>query len=138
MSTGPACARTLALLDSNPRVTVGLSHGDPGLGNAVLTGRGGIALVDWKDAGRRPISHDVFEVLASSTLSPQQWSDLHPELPRCRPHQSAPAPEQLALVILQFLQGWRHRTARAAHRRALPAHRRRMHRMVQALDVLLA
>lgn len=130
--------RVHSLLDRNPSVTIGLSHGDPGVGNALRTEGGGVALIDWEDADRRPLSHDIFKILASSTAPPEHWGEFHPGLPGTLHRQSCSAHEQLALAILQFLEGWQSRTRRAQRRHALPAHRRRMHRMIRAVDALLA
>lgn len=130
-------ARVRALLDAEPRLTVGLSHGDPGLGNALRTENGGLALVDWEDAGRRVLSHDVLKILNSASTPGQDWAGLHPPVPAGADPRTLPADQQLALALLQFLAGWNDRTRRARARQSMGAHRARMHRLLTALDSLL-
>lgn len=126
------------LLDGPLRVTVGLSHGDPGLGNALRTDDGRLALVDWEDADRRVLSHDVLKVLGSAAVPPERWPGLHPQVPASAGPGALPSDQQLAVALLQFLSGWPSRTRRARRRRSLQAHQGRMHRQLTALDGLLA
>lgn len=131
-------ARARTLLDRDPLVTSGLSHGDPGIGNLLRLRDGRIALVDWEEAGTRPLSHDVFKALTSSGVPVQDWSALHPVLPRQASRQ-APEAEQLAIAVLGFLAGWRHRTKRARRRGGGGlGDRNRVHRLLNALDTLLS
>lgn len=125
------------LLSDQPHVTIGLSHGDPGVGNVLRTGDGGLVLVDWEDAGRRVLSHDVLKVLSSAAVAPQRWPGMHPVVPASGADRALPSDQQLAVALLQFLAGWRSRTRRARDRRSMGAHQRRMHRMLTALDGLL-
>lgn len=130
--------KVLDLLDRDPTLTVGASHGDPGLGNALRQGHGGLVLVDWEDAGLRTLSHDVLKVLTSGGVSPEDWVERHPTLPRTHHSEVLPTGPQLAVALLQFLSGWKGRTRAARRRGAVPAHRRRMHSMVRAVDSALA
>lgn len=130
--------RVQQLLDADPVLTIGASHGDPGLGNALRTDQGQIVLVDWEDAGRRTLSHDVLKVLASSPVGPEDWLDRHPPLPLTGERDVLPVGPQLAVALLQFMSGWRRRTKAARKRGAMPAHQRRMHSMLRAVDQLLA
>lgn len=129
--------RVRSLLSREVRLTVGLSHGDPGLGNALRTDDGGLVLVDWEDAGHRVLSHDVLKVLSSAQVPGEHWAGHHPAVPRGGDARVLPGDQQLAVALLQFLVGWRNRTVRARRRRSLSAHRARTHRMLLALDGLL-
>lgn len=129
--------RVLPMLDADPQVSIGLSHGDPGLGNALRTETGRLVLVDWEDAGRRTLSHDVLKILSSAQIEPERWADHHPGLPAAAQGGALPLPHQLSVALLQFLAGWPGRTRKARRRGSLPAHRDRMHRMLRAVDALL-
>lgn len=130
-------SRVARLVDTPLRVTSGVSHGDPGLGNALRTDEGGLVLVDWEDAGHRVLSHDVLKVLGSASVPPESWSGQHPRVPTADPR-VLPSDQQLAVALLQFLAGWEERTDRARRRRSVQAHRRRLRRQLAALDGLLA
>lgn len=129
--------RVLPMLEADPQVSIGLSHGDPGLGNALRTDTGRLVLVDWEDADRRTLSHDVLKILASAQIPPERWADHHPVLPASARSGALPLQHQLAVALLQFLAGWPGRTRKARRRGSLPAHRDRMHRMLRAVDALL-
>lgn len=132
--------RARTLLDDARPLTVGLSHGDPGLGNVLRTTDGRLALVDWEDAGHRPLAHDVLKVLMSapdtralaSTLDAP--ASLRPALASAG---AAPWRLQVAAALLLFLSGWRNRYVRAVKRGSGHAANRRMHTMLRLLDDLL-
>lgn len=118
-------------------LTVGLSHGDPGLGNTLRLADGRLALIDWEDAARRPVGHDMVKVLLSSPLA---VGDLLLDPPAAFvPALAGGAPwrRQLAVTLLLFMSGWRHRLARARKRNSVKAHTNRMRRMLELLDRLL-
>lgn len=132
--------RARALLDDGRPLTVGLSHGDPGVGNVLRLAGGGLALVDWEDAGFRPVAHDVVKVLMSApdpraTAATLAAPDsLRPALDAAG---AAPWRLQVAVALLLFLSGWRNRYLRAVKRGSVKAADRRMHLMLGMLDDLL-
>jgi hypothetical protein len=132
--------RVRALLDDGRPLTVGLSHGDPGLGNVLRLADGRLALVDWEDAGYRPVAHDVVKVLMSSP-DPRGLARLLEEPASLRPALAAagavPWRLQVAVALVLFLSGWRNRYFRAVKRGSVKAANRRMHLLLGILDDLL-
>lgn len=132
--------RVRALLDDGRPLTVGLSHGDPGLGNVLRLADGRLALVDWEDAGYRPVAHDVVKVLMSSP-DPLGLARLLEEPVSLRPALSAagavPWRLQVAVALVLFLSGWRNRYFRAVKRGSIRIANRRMHLLLGMLDDLL-
>ncbi|TDC54410.1 aminoglycoside phosphotransferase family protein [Jiangella ureilytica] len=132
--------RVRALLDDGRPLTVGLSHGDPGLGNVLRLADGRLALVDWEDAGYRPVAHDVVKVLMSAP-DPRGLARLLEEPASLRPALSAagavPWRLQVAVALVLFLSGWRNRYFRAVKRGSVKAANRRMHLLLGMLDDLL-
>ncbi|SDS14390.1 Phosphotransferase enzyme family protein [Jiangella sp. DSM 45060] len=132
--------RARALLDDARPLTIGLSHGDPGLGNVLRTTDGRLALVDWEDAGHRPLAHDVIKVLMSApdpralAATLDAPASLRPALDTAG---AVPWRPQVALALLLFLSGWRNRYFRAVKRGSVKAADRRMHTMLRLLDDLL-
>ncbi|WP_053207164.1 aminoglycoside phosphotransferase family protein [Jiangella muralis] len=132
--------RARALLDDARPLTVGLSHGDPGLGNVLRMTDGRLALVDWEDAGHRPLAHDVLKVLMSApepralAATLDAPTSLRPALTTAG---AVPWRLQVALALLLFLSGWRNRYFRAVKRGSVKAADRRMHTMLRLLDDLL-
>ncbi len=129
--------RIQELIQSDPQVSTGVSHGDLGVGNLLRLRTGTLALIDGEHAGTRLLSHDVLKLLTSASFPPETWVDLHPPLPGASRQAAAPR-EQLAVATLLFLSGWRIRTMRARKRGGDHANRRRTHALIRALDVLLA
>lgn len=132
--------RVRALLDDGRPLTVGLSHGDPGLGNVLRLADGRLALVDWEDAGYRPVAHDVVKVLMSSP-DPLGLARVLEEPASLRPALSAagavPWRLQVAVALVLFLSGWRNRYFRAVKRGSIKIANRRMHLLLGMLDDLL-
>lgn len=128
------------LLTDERSLTVGLSHGDPGLGNILRHADGRLALVDWEDAGHRPVAHDVVKVVMSSPDPVRLAADL-PVPVSLQPVLASPAVMpwrlQAATALALFLRGWRYRHRRAVKRGSTASSRRRMHAMIRVLDVLL-
>ena len=132
--------RAHALLDDPRPLTVGLSHGDPGLGNVLRVSDGRLALVDWEDAGHRPLAHDVLKALMSAP-DPRALAATLDAPASLRPALAAagavPWRLQVAVALLLFLSGWRNRYLRAVKRGSIKAADRRMHMMLGMLDDLL-
>lgn len=131
--------RVEKLLDEPRPLTVGISHGDPGLGNVLRMSDGRLALVDWEDAGRRPVAHDVIKA-ALSAPDPVDVIDRHrlsAAVSRSIAADAAAWDRQLAIALVTFMKGWKHRYARALGRRSVVAHTQRMHRQLRLLDHLL-
>lgn len=132
--------RVRALLDDGRPVTVGLSHGDPGLGNVLRLADGRLALVDWEDAGYRPLAHDVVKVLMSAP-GPRAMATTLEAPETLRPALAAagaiPWRLQVAVALVLFLSGWRNRYFRAVKRGSVKVANRRMHVMLGILDDLL-
>ncbi len=132
--------RARALLDDARPLTVGLSHGDPGLGNVLRLPDGRLALVDWEDAGHRPLAHDVLKVLMSGpgprdlAAALEVPASLRPALTSAG---AVPWRLQVALALLLFMSGWRNRYFRAVKRGSGRVANRRMHTMLGLLDDLL-
>ncbi|TDD72996.1 aminoglycoside phosphotransferase family protein [Jiangella aurantiaca] len=132
--------RARALLDDARPLTVGLSHGDPGLGNVLRTTGGRLALVDWEDAGYRPLAHDVLKVLMSApdplalVAALEAPASLRPALTSAG---AVPWRLQVAVALLLFLSGWRNRYFRAVKRGSGRVASRRIHTMLAMLDDLL-
>lgn len=132
--------RVRDLLNDERPLTVGLSHGDPGLGNVLRLADGRLALVDWEDAGHRVVAHDIVKVLMSSpdpvrlAATLDAPGSLRPALAVAG---AMPWRRQLATALLLFLSGWRNRHFRAVKRRSVVASQRRMHAMIRVLTVLL-
>ncbi|MBB5788423.1 aminoglycoside phosphotransferase family protein [Jiangella mangrovi] len=132
--------RVRALLDDGRPLTVGLSHGDPGLGNVLRLTDGRLALVDWEDAGYRPVAHDVVKVLMSSpdprglVAELEAPASLRPALAAAG---AVPWRPQVAVALVLFLSGWRNRYFRAVKRGSVRAADRRMHLLLGMLDDLL-
>ncbi|WP_198663354.1 aminoglycoside phosphotransferase family protein [Jiangella endophytica] len=132
--------RARSLLDDTRPLTVGLSHGDPGLGNVLRVTDGRLALVDWEDAGHRPLAHDVLKVLMSApdpralAATLEAPASLRPALAAAG---AVPWRLQVAVALLLFLSGWRNRYFRAVRRGSVKAADRRMHTMLAMLDDLL-
>lgn len=126
-----------ALADVRP-MTVGPSHGDPGLGNVLRLPDGRLALVDWEDAGRRALAHDIVKVVMSAP-DPLAAAARLADPAELRPAMAGAMPwrRQVAVALLLFLRGWRHRHNRAVKRRSIPANTRRMQAMLRVLDLLL-
>lgn len=122
------------LTDALP-LTVGLSHGDPGLGNLLRLTDGRLGLVDWEDAGHRPVAHDVVKVIMSSADPVALAANL--PAPSSSRGGSMPWRRQVALTLVLFLSGWRYRHVRAVRRGSVVASRRRMHAMLRTLVALL-
>lgn len=118
--------------------SVGLSHGDPGLGNVLRRPDGGLALLDWEDARSRHFTHDVLKVLLTAGVPVDQWDSCLPDIPSGSPPADPPE-HQLAATLVQLLVGWRQRRAIARRRgtHAMTALRRETHDLVTALDHLL-
>ncbi|RIQ28189.1 aminoglycoside phosphotransferase family protein [Jiangella rhizosphaerae] len=132
--------RARALLDDARPLTVGLSHGDPGLGNVLRTTDGRLALVDWEDAGYRPLAHDVLKVLMSAP-DPRALAAALDTPASLRPAVASagavPWRLQIAVAELLFLSGWRNRYFRAVKRGSVKIANRRMQTMLTMLDDLL-
>lgn len=139
MSTAVSWGAASALLDDHAPLTVSLSHGDPGLGNVLRLTDGRLALVDWEDAARRPVAHDVVKVAMScpDPLSVVQMSAPAGLRPTMDAAGAAAWSHQLAVALAVFLSGWRHRHFRAVKRNSEKANSRRMQRMLGVLDGLL-
>ena len=126
--------RALSVLEDRPVLTYGLTHGDPGFGNALRLPDGRVALLDWEHAQERHLCHDAMKVLAAPGIDPATWPDRMPSLPGIS---GAPATSQLAVATLLFLGGWESRTRRAAARGAQVADRQRVGRLLRAVQALL-
>lgn len=135
---GATARRVRELLTDERPLTVGLSHGDPGLGNVLRLTDGRLALVDWEDAGHRPVAHDVVKVVMS-TPDPVGLAGRLAPPPSAVVGSTAVMPwsRQVAAALGLFLGGWRYRHSRAVKRGSTVASRRRMHAMIRTLDVLL-
>lgn len=132
--------RARALLDDGRPLTVGLSHGDPGLGNVLRLSDGRLALVDWEDAGYRPLAHDIVKVLMSAPDPRRLAATLEapePLRPALIAAGAVPWRLQVAMALLLFLSGWRNRYFRAVKRGSIKIANRRMHTMLGMLDDLL-
>src|SRR5690625_4659126 len=132
-----AVHRVRELLTDERPLAVGLSHGDPGLGNVLRLADGRLALVDWEDAGERPVAHDVVKVVMSSPDPARLAARLVPPRAAVGATGVMPWPRQVAAALGLFLGGWRYRHSRAVKRGSTVASRRRMHAMIGTLDVLL-
>ncbi|SDU77166.1 aminoglycoside phosphotransferase family protein [Jiangella alkaliphila] len=127
-----------ALTERRP-LTVGISHGDPGIGNALRLPDGRLALTDWEDAAHRPIAHDVIKALLSAPTAVQSLNTSTPNPLRAAMSAAGAAAweRQLAIALIMFLTGWKNRHARARRRNSLTAHTQRMHRQLHLLTRLL-
>lgn len=108
--------RAQDILVSPQRLTIGFSHGDPGLGNVLRLADDRLALTDWEHAGERLVAHDAVKVvlstpdpvaLAATLTTP---AELRSSLSGPR---AAPWRRQMAVALLLFLGGWRNRHVRA-------------------------
>ena len=132
--------RVQNVLSEHRPLTVGLSHGDPGLGNLLRLVDGRLALIDWEDAAMRPVAHDAIKAMISAP-DPAKILAMPPTVAEFRSAMAAAGAAtwevQLAIALLMFLSGWKHRHVRAVERRSRQANNRRMHRMIRFLDQLL-
>ncbi len=125
----------------DPRpLTVGLSHGDPGVGNLLRTVDGRLALLDWEFADHRHVAHDVAKVLRSS-LDPVAACGRLGAPPALRARMAVagalPWDAQVGVALLVFLSYWRDRHQRAAARGLAGRSSDGLATMVRMLDVLL-
>jgi hypothetical protein len=129
-----------ALAEQRP-LTISVSHGDPGAGNALRLRDGRLALTDWEDAAHRPVAHDVVKALMSAP-EPIALLSAVTTPPEFRRAMSAAGAadwdRQLGIALIMFLRGWHHRHVRARRRNSTPANNARMQRMLRVLDHLLA
>ncbi|WP_197430252.1 aminoglycoside phosphotransferase family protein [Auraticoccus cholistanensis] len=127
------------LADPRP-MTMGLSHGDPGVGNLLRTGDGRLVLLDWEFAGHRHLTHDVAKVLRSSPdpVASTVRTTAPPGLTAAMAAAGAlPWNAQVAVSLLVFLAYWRDRHERAVARGLGERSARGLRTMVQMVDVLL-
>lgn len=99
------------VLGGDADLVTAVCHGDPVSGNVLLTADGGLVLLDWELAGRRPVVHDVLKALwghhdvATGFL---RLGPLHTG-PLLRTGSVLPWPQQGAAVLAGTLMGWQDR-----------------------------
>ncbi len=132
--------RAQTALDGKRPVTIGMTHGDPGVGNALRLRDGRLALIDWEYAGRRAVAHDILKVVKSTPDPRASTAMLNaPEGLRAPMAAAGAMPwrHQVAVALLLFLRGWRSRHDRAVQRGSVGPNIRRMYAMLHVLDQLL-
>ncbi|WP_162606162.1 phosphotransferase [Jiangella asiatica] len=127
--------RVRELLTDERPLTIGLSHGDPGIGNVLRLRDGRLALVDWEDAGHRPVAHDVVKALMSAPDPVALAAAL--EEPALVAGGAMPWRSQVAVALLLFMSGWRNRYFRAVKRKSIVAGTRRLRTQLHVVATLL-
>ncbi|WP_157677280.1 phosphotransferase [Auraticoccus monumenti] len=139
VDAGALTARVVALLGDGRGLTVGVTHGDPSVGNMLRMPDGGLALVDWEFAARRHVAHDVAKVIRSApdpVVFAGELGCAATLRTRMESTGALPWPLQVAAALLVFLGEWRPRHARSVSRGRGEHAARGLRTAVRLVDVL--